>query len=59
MIVHTGGEAPYKCPWCPKTFNSHGNYSTHRKHKHYKEWLEAKRLKYVDGKLPFDEDEEK
>lgn len=57
IAAHTGGTPSYKCPWCPKTFNSNGNYSSHRKTKHYKEWLEVKRSKYVDGKLPTAEEE--
>lgn len=50
MATHTGNDL-YKCPWCPKTFNSNGNMHNHRKKVHPKEWEEARRKRY-SGKLP-------
>lgn len=50
MASHTGSVL-YRCPWCPKTFNSSANLHSHRKKGHPIEWEELKRQKY-SGNLP-------
>jgi uncharacterized C2H2 Zn-finger protein len=37
-VQHTG-EKPYKCPHCPRTFASSGNYHKHKKRMHISEKL--------------------
>ncbi|XP_016991527.1 transcription factor grauzone [Drosophila rhopaloa] len=44
MTTHTG-EVLYKCPHCPKTFNSNANQHTHRKKCHPKEFEEARKAR--------------
>ncbi|EDW31805.1 GL10766 [Drosophila persimilis] len=44
MAMHTG-EVLYKCPHCPKTFNSNANKHTHRKKAHPKEFEEARKAR--------------
>ncbi|XP_017014467.2 transcription factor grauzone [Drosophila takahashii] len=56
MTMHTG-EVLYKCPHCPKTFNSNANLHTHRKKCHPKEFEEARQArtekrKAVDEEAP-------
>lgn len=48
MGIHTG-ESVYKCNFCPKTFNSTGNRSTHRKKCHPKEWEEWNSKLYIQN----------
>ncbi|XP_073812606.1 zinc finger autosomal protein-like [Musca autumnalis] len=50
MAIHTGDDL-YTCQFCPKTFKSHANLSTHRRKTHPKEWEEYCRAKY-SGNLP-------
>ncbi|XP_030373782.1 transcription factor grauzone [Scaptodrosophila lebanonensis] len=44
MTMHTG-EVLYKCPHCPKTFNSNANKHSHRKKCHPKEFEEARKAR--------------
>lgn len=44
MTMHTG-EVLYKCPHCPKTFNSNANQHTHRRKCHPKEFEEARKAR--------------
>ncbi|XP_017077258.1 transcription factor grauzone [Drosophila eugracilis] len=44
MTTHTG-EVLYKCPHCPKTFNSNANQHTHRRKCHPKEFEEARKAR--------------
>ncbi|XP_017040935.1 transcription factor grauzone [Drosophila ficusphila] len=44
MATHTG-EVLYKCPHCPKTFNSNANQHTHRRKCHPKEFEEARKAR--------------
>ncbi|XP_064542618.1 transcription factor grauzone [Drosophila montana] len=44
MATHTG-EVLYKCPHCPKTFNSNANKHSHRKKCHPKEFEEARKAR--------------
>lgn len=44
MTIHTGSTL-YKCPHCPKTFNSSANLHGHKKKAHPKEW-ERSRIEY-------------
>ncbi|XP_017865891.1 PREDICTED: transcription factor grauzone [Drosophila arizonae] len=44
MATHTG-EVLYKCPHCPKTFNSNANKHSHRKKSHPKEFEEARKAR--------------
>ncbi|ALC42066.1 CG15073, partial [Drosophila busckii] len=44
MATHTG-EVLYKCPHCPKTFNSNANKHAHRKIRHPKEFKEARQAR--------------
>lgn len=43
IAVHTGQDL-YSCSYCPMTFKSNANMSSHRKKVHPNEW-EANRLK--------------
>lgn len=45
MSTHTN-KTLYGCPYCSKTSNSSSNMYAHRKHAHYKEWIEEQRKKY-------------
>ncbi|EDW48506.1 transcription factor grauzone [Drosophila sechellia] len=56
MTMHTG-EVLYKCPHCPKTFNSNANQHTHRRKCHPKEFEEARKArteqrKAIDEETP-------
>ncbi|XP_049298070.1 zinc finger protein draculin-like [Anopheles funestus] len=42
MTTHTKS-ALYQCPYCPKTFSFETQLYTHRKQKHYEQWLEMQR----------------
>ncbi|XP_020801310.1 transcription factor grauzone [Drosophila serrata] len=44
MTMHTG-EVLYRCPHCPKTFNSNANQHTHRRKCHPKEFEEARKAR--------------
>ncbi|KAH8292941.1 hypothetical protein KR018_001505 [Drosophila ironensis] len=44
MTMHTG-EVLYKCPHCPKTFNSNANQHTHRRKCHPKEFEETRQAR--------------
>uniref|UniRef100_A0A1I8Q6K9 C2H2-type domain-containing protein n=1 Tax=Stomoxys calcitrans TaxID=35570 RepID=A0A1I8Q6K9_STOCA len=50
MSTHTGSPL-YRCPWCPRAFNSNGNMHKHRKTVHFVEWEKEQRKKY-SGNLP-------
>uniref|UniRef100_A0A1I8P7I8 C2H2-type domain-containing protein n=1 Tax=Stomoxys calcitrans TaxID=35570 RepID=A0A1I8P7I8_STOCA len=50
MSTHTGTPL-YRCPWCPREFNSNGNMHKHRKAAHFVEWEKEQRKKY-SGNLP-------
>ncbi|KAH8275682.1 hypothetical protein KR026_012478 [Drosophila bipectinata] len=54
MTMHTG-EVLYKCPHCPKTFNSNANQHTHRRKCHPKEFEEARQARSEKRKAPEDE----
>ncbi|TMW43966.1 hypothetical protein DOY81_010948 [Sarcophaga bullata] len=47
MASHTGSVL-YRCPWCPKTFNSSANLHSHRKKGHPIEWEELKRKNILE-----------
>ncbi|XP_034106037.1 transcription factor grauzone [Drosophila albomicans] len=51
MATHTG-EVLYKCPHCPKTFNSNANQHSHRKKCHPKEFEEARRARLQNRMEP-------
>ncbi|KAH8260976.1 hypothetical protein KR044_001317 [Drosophila immigrans] len=51
MATHTG-EVLYKCPHCPKTFNSNANQHSHRKKCHPKEFEEARRARLQHRMAP-------
>lgn len=42
-VASHNGDVLYTCPHCPKTFYSNANMHSHRKRKHYQEWLETRR----------------
>ncbi|EDV38044.1 uncharacterized protein Dana_GF11111 [Drosophila ananassae] len=54
MTMHTG-EVLYKCPHCPKTFNSNANQHTHRRKCHPKEFEEARQARSEKRKAVEDE----
>ncbi|XP_034654607.1 transcription factor grauzone isoform X1 [Drosophila subobscura] len=54
MAMHTG-EVLYKCPHCPKTFNSNANKHTHRKKAHPKEFEEARKAR-TESRMATSED---
>ncbi|KAH8319746.1 hypothetical protein KR074_004907 [Drosophila pseudoananassae] len=54
MTMHTG-EVLYKCPHCPKTFNSNANQHTHRRKCHPKEFEEARQARSEKRKATEDE----
>ncbi|KAH8407498.1 hypothetical protein KR222_003647 [Zaprionus bogoriensis] len=51
MATHTG-EVLYKCPHCPKTFNSNANKHSHRKKCHPKEFEEARKARMQNRMAP-------
>ncbi|KAH8371987.1 hypothetical protein KR093_009585 [Drosophila rubida] len=51
MATHTG-EVLYRCPHCPKTFNSNANQHSHRKKCHPKEFEEARRARLQKRMAP-------
>ncbi|KAH8401083.1 hypothetical protein KR009_003008 [Drosophila setifemur] len=55
MTMHTG-EVLYKCPHCPKTFNSNANQHTHRRKCHPKEFEEARKARSEKRKAAEEDD---
>uniref|UniRef100_A0A1A9ZVK5 LNR domain-containing protein n=1 Tax=Glossina pallidipes TaxID=7398 RepID=A0A1A9ZVK5_GLOPL len=51
MASHTG-EVLYRCPHCPKTFNSNANMHSHRKKMHPQEFEETRKLRRENAHLP-------
>ncbi|XP_023292609.2 transcription factor grauzone-like [Lucilia cuprina] len=50
MTTHTG-EVLYRCPHCPKTFNSNANMHSHRKKVHPREFEETRKLRKQNAHL--------